>query len=346
MALLDEYIDNGFNEGFDDTPGFLRNPEENADFLLRGLTRAGQDAMARDVFSKLSKKASRHKAFRSDKIDPEGGFVVKVGSEPAYNGGEDIFEAYKNMPEDVGDSFLLTAMSTPTRFNPREGSLYNMLNGNVQIGNPNKYLSSAGSIAHEYGHATMARLHPSFPKKVKYVKDFNEHVFNSLPHDVSVDENIGRLMENDYIINFPAYDKDNPNTAVELDRKIRSDVLDPHFAKGERFLGADLANTIDDAVKLAPRSKIEFDSSNPHDANYKNTKKLAFYGQNGDVAKSVFAPMSMEGTANLFRIMSNPNGAKWVEQNMPNTYKKIIELMQNDHRKKTFRAPKKYKEIK
>lgn len=56
--------------------------------------------------------------------------------------------------------------------------------------------------------------------------------------------------------------------------------------------------------------------------------------------------MSMEGTANLFRIMSNPNGAKWVEQNMPNTYKKIIELMQNDHRKKTFRAPKKYKEIK
>lgn len=92
MALLDEYIDNGYDDGFDDTPGFLRNPEENADFLLRGLTRAGQDAMARDVFGRLSKKASRHKAFRSDKIDPEGGFVVKVGSEPAYNGGEDIFQ--------------------------------------------------------------------------------------------------------------------------------------------------------------------------------------------------------------------------------------------------------------
>lgn len=345
MALLDEYIDNGYNEGLEDSPGFLRNPEENADFLLRGLTRAGQDAMARDVFSKLSKKASRHKAFRSDKIDPEGGFVVAENVLPAYNGGEDLFKAYKNMPEDVGDSFLLTAKDIPTHFNvnlkefPKGTSGYSMFNGNAYINS-----IKPRSIIHEYGHGTMQRLNTNFPLKVRSYPNPDAFTPNKLYVDEGVRNNIGKSTEDDLVNRYSlGYDENKYMEYPSLQFKMYRDFVDP-LKERNKELATEVAGFVDDQTRLSPNSRILDVAGDAHNGLYKRRLQKMFSPLGHEV--SSFAPMSMEGGAEIMRIMAIPGGAEWLQANLPNTYKKIIELMQNDHRKKTFRAPKKYKEIK
>lgn len=333
MSILDDAV-----AYFADRMGVNRNRRKDDDDYVQVATlphmdRIFQDKFARNVFKKLTENAKAKKGFFSNVATDAKSFE------------ESLYESYKNMPEPIGDSFLITAGSAPVNFVNESDKIkypsYSIFNGNVYL-TKNSFLS----LVHEFGHATMHRLNSLFPSKKIFVVDDPKKIvgndnFSGIV-DASVMNGVGFDFVNDISNDGPFFGGElvNNNFVFNNGNPVHvNDVV--AFSKenyaGNQIGGSQLGNSIANSVyahaATDPRNKVDY--SGTVESPYK--KQAEFYKKHYSSLGnpwSSFSASAMEDAANSFRIMGSHDGTEFMSKRMPSTYNKLMRLTEDDHRKK------------
>jgi len=318
----------------------------SAEWRLRGLSAAGQEAYARKLFHDVSNKASRK------------GYEGHFGNGP-FNEGVDLMTRYNQMPEEAQDSFLLTLKENPIEF-AEPGDFNQKIstartgNGRYSLENGKVYLDSQNdrTFFHELGHSTSQRMNPRFDKSKTWTNIAN---LEGSPREVHWVH-----PKNYYVPDFAAQNNFGKEITELSDKWIRPN----DGSKSMRYaLNSNLREDMDKRMRFRPSGFIETVGSSALDwgglqpryegEGLSHSKAYKEYWQDEarnkwmlDEEKSSFAPLSMEGFAEMFEIVSEPGGKDWLIKNMPGTYKRFIEILKDDHRLKKFRPPKYFRDIK
>ena len=325
MSILDEVVERLKSRVKANRNGRVKDGSRRF-ALLRGLSRSSQDKLAREIFGNIEKKAVE--VFGNVASDAPIGF----GS---------LFDKYKNMPEPIGDSFLLTSENTPVHFgvkSPNGGPGYSQRNGNVY--EPNNMLDE---LLHELGHATMHRLNPRFPNTriipIENPKDNNRYV-NGYVYDPAVEHGLGILLADDM------KDKLSYGERQVDSHRVFKDVYDflPDYVKKDRILSKALHGMLSTHAHLDPKNKVVVPTGQKYyDERYRKGVG-ALYGRFPGERRD-YSAASQEDAANAFVVLGANGGDEELKRIAPSFYGQLLRMSEEDHRKGRFIPPEQYWDV-
>lgn len=337
MALLDEYIDNGYDDGFDDTPGFLKNKESDADYLLPGLTRPKQNALVHRISRQIYNKA----------LDAaSGGFNRHPADVLAYaKNARELEKMMLNLPENTQDSHLISLMDAMGNLNedkvrfvsPVEmaaltngsgGAFYSPIDGKITL--PFVHLKPNYVIhenSHRTGHSINPRIRDFNEANNKDYGAFNYDVYSQIPDQFGV-KNMGRTFQKDIV------DKIKPDPMMAPPADFGGSVT----RKAMKELGVGLEDGMNaaDMAVLSPTAIGKHDFM--HGTKYRNEKQafaenlpglgLTRTGMPSASFNQYMAtqnyPLSLEGSAMYDELVArNPRLAKQVSREAFNRMERI-----------------------
>lgn len=320
VKLYDMYT-NGRNGGY--SGEYI---DENSLAKLKFLTKRQQERLARRIFGDIVKKASR-----------VPGMLDDVATDaPALE--EILMSRYMRMPENIRDSFLISAIRTPVKFgvaSKNGGPAFDWSDGNVYIPNvPREYLNGksileeiADELTHELGHSTM--------KGITGVKDF-------VPVDGAVNEGLGKTFTDELGQEFVF-----GNNVPKMDRDIIAQIRRDELSKIEnQRLASQFGKLVLDHVRTEPRNMVFMDDekSNPPMLKRYSNGMSKTYGDFGkdDVQNPEYAATSLEDAANTFNVVGVDGGDEKMMERFPKFYESLKNIVDKDKRKTFFIPPINY----
>lgn len=286
----------------------------SAEFLLRGLSRKGQEKLIKD----FSRKAAFNREIESSKYDFSS----------ARNYASELENRVRQMPENLQDSFLRTVgYNENVNFNNDNEGFFKPDTKETFLGyelGPHAYIHERG------GHETMNRLKIG---KDKYIPAGFYTDSELIPHpDASVEENLAEAFHNDYGKYFE-------RGGTKWDNKFLFDVLTddirkmPGFQKLSEWDRNRLARNIIDNIGMDRR--VNGLENFGHDSEYQSILKNSaerIIGESPsiDAEKARNAALSTEGAAHMAEMLSTPNADEFVNKNFPEYKKKFLSIIDRD----------------
>ena len=286
----------------------------SAEFLLRGLSRKGQEKLIKD----FARKTAFNRAIESSKYD----FYS------AKNYANELENRVRQMPENLQDAFLRTVgFNDNVNFNNDLEGFFRPDTKETFLG---YYLGPHAYIHERGGHETMNRLKSG---KDRYIPAGFYTESELIPHpDASVEENLAEAFHKDYGNRFEHGGEkwDNKSLYDTLSDDIRSMPGFKNLSESDRDR---VSRNIIDNIGMDYRVKgLE---NFGHDYDYQTGLKYnteSFIGKSDfiDAEKANNAALSSESAAHMAEMLSTPNSDEFVNKNFPEYRKKFLSIIDRD----------------